>query len=152
MSRYCLSVHNKQVAGKKYVIEGAGTDMGGSTVERVEVSLDEGQSWSIAQSSAAGNSFSWEYAWENPTAGEYVIQVRATDSKGNRESPSAGVKVTVSAPAVPEVPVEVPEKPITEMTVQELEAKITEIQQKIIDILGQIIQLFQQQIQALLAK
>ena len=127
--------------------------MGGSTVESVEVSLDKGQSWSIAQSSAASGSFSWEYVWENPTAGEYVIQVRATDSRGNRESPSAGVKVTVTSPvSTPVSPAVSPEKPITEMTVQELEAKITEIQQKIIDILGQIIQLFQQQIQALLAK
>ncbi len=137
-------------AGKKYVIEGTGADVGGSTIKSVEVSLDGGKSWSIAQSSVAGGNFSWQYVWENPLAGEYVIQVRATDSKGNRESPSAGKKVTVATPAV--VPPAVsPEKPITEMTVSELEAKVIEVQQKIIDILQQLIQILQQRIQELQA-
>ena len=140
-------------AGNQYVIKGAGTDKGGSTIQKVEVSLDDGKIWSTAKSNATGGFFSWEYVWQNPTAGEYTIKVRATDSAGNIESPSAGVKVTVSAAETVVVPPAAsPEKPITEMTVPELEAKVLEVQQKIIDVLGQLIQLFQQQIQALLAK
>ena len=135
--------------GEKYAIQGTAQDQGGSTVQKVEVSLDGGQNWSIAEiKSALANVFSWEYVWQNPTKGEYIIKVRATDAVGNIESPLSGVRVTISIP-VPSIPVQ--EKPITELTAQELETKITEIQQKIVDVLQQLIQLFQQQIQALLA-
>lgn len=141
-------------AGENYVIEGFGTDSGGSTVQSVEVSLDGGKTWFFVQSYAAGSSFSWEYVWKNPTAGEYVIQVRATDSKGNKESPLAGIKVTVAVPvsSVPieetpaETETETGEKPITEMTVQELREKILDIQQQIITFLNQLIQLVQAQL------
>jgi len=138
-------------AGEKYAIQGTAQDQGGSTVQKVEVSLDGGINWSMAEiKSALANVFSWEYIWQNPTKGEYVIKVRATDAVGNIESALTGVRVTVSVPISPTISPE--EKPITEMTVQELEAKIVEIQQKIVDVLEQLIQLFQQQIQALLAK
>ncbi len=136
--------------GEKYVIQGTAQDQGGSTVQKVEVSLDGGQNWSMTEiKSALANVFSWEYVWQNPTKGEYVIKVRATDALGNIESALTGAKVTVSVPVPPTLLL--PEKPITEMTAQELEAKIVEVQQKIVDILTQLIQLFQQQIQALLA-
>jgi len=138
-------------AGEKYTIKGTAEDSGGSLVQGVEVSLDGGKTWSTAETkSALANVFPWEYVWQNPTAGEYTIKARATDTVGNIESPSAGVKITVSVPTIPEVPAEVPEKPISEMTTQELEAKIVEIQQKIIDLLQQLIQLIQQQVQELL--
>lgn len=140
--------------GEKYAVKGTAQDAGGSSVQKVEISLDGGNSWSIAEiKSALNNVFSWEYVWQNPAKGEYVIKARATDTVGNLASPSAGVKVTVSAAESAVVPPAVsPEKPITEMTVPELEAKIIEVQQKIVDVLGQLIQLFQQQIQALLPK
>ena len=139
-------------AGEKYTIKGTAEDSGGSLVQGVEVSLDGGKTWSTAKiKSALANVFPWEYVWQNPTEGEYTIKARATDTVGNIESPSAGVKVTVPAAVPPEeVPAEVPEKPISEMTAQELQAKILEIQQKIIDLLQQLIQLIQQQIQELL--
>lgn len=140
-------------AGESYVIEGTGSDE--STVAKVEVSLDDGKTWSIAKSISSPGTFRWEYVWQNPTEGEYTIRVRATDSAGNIESPAAGVKVTVPAalvPAVPpeEVPEVVPEKPITEMTVQELQTKVAELQQTLINLLQQLVQLLQQQLQELL--
>ena len=141
-------------AGQSYVIEGIGSDE--STVAKVEVSLDDGKTWSIAKSISSPGTFRWEYVWQNPTEGEYTIRVRATDSAGNIESPAAGVKVTVPAalvPAVPpeEVPEVVPEKPITEMTVQELQTKVAELQQTLINLLQQLVQLLQQQLQGLLS-
>jgi len=137
--------------GEEYVIQGTAQDEGGSTVQKVEVSLDGGQNWSVTEiKSALANVFSWEYIWQNPTEGEYTIRARATDAVGNIESPLAGVKVTVSVSVPPTVAPE--EKPITEMTVQELEAKIVEVQQKIVDLLQQLIQLLQGEIQKLLAK
>jgi len=118
----------------------------------VEVSLDDGKTWSIAKSISSPGTFRWEYVWQNPTEGEYTIRVRATDSTGNIESPAAGVKVTVPAAMVPpeEVPEVVPEKPITEMTVQELQTKIADLQQILINLLQQLVQLLQQQVQELL--
>jgi len=141
-------------AGQSYVIEGIGSDE--STVAEVEVSLDDGKTWSVAKSISSPGTFRWEYVWQNPTEGEYTIRVRATDSAGNIESPAAGVKVTVPAalvPAVPpeEVPEVVPEKPITEMTVQELQTKVAELQQTLINLLQQLVQLLQQQLQGLLS-
>ena len=141
-------------AGQSYVIEGTGSDE--STVAKVEVSLDDGKTWSIAKSISSPGTFRWEYVWQNPTEGEYTIRVRATDSAGNIESPAAGVKVTVPAALVPEVPPEevpevVPEKPITEMTVQELQTKVAELQQTLINLLQQLVQLLQQQLQGLLS-
>lgn len=136
--------------GEEYVIQGTAVDQGGSTVQKVEVSLDGGQNWSLAPiKSALANVFSWEYVWQNPAEGEYVIKARATDKIGNIESPGKGITVTVATELPPEE--EVPEKPITEMTVQELQAKIVEVQQKIVDLLQQLIQILQQRIQELLA-
>lgn len=125
-------------AGKPYVIKGIGSDE--STVQKVEVSLDGGKTWLVAQSRSVQGSFDWEYVWQNPTEGKYIIKVRATDAVGNIESPSAGVKVTVSAAVPPTVS---PEKPITEMTAQELKVKIIELQEKVIVLLGQLIQFLQ---------
>ena len=141
-------------AGTRYVIQGTGSDVGGSTVRQVEVSVDGGKTWFLAQSNSAGSSFSWEYAWQNPVAGEYTIRVRATDAKGNVESPSAGVKVTVAASAVSPVPTPTPtpaptpvvEKPIAQMTASELQAKITQLQQQVIALLQQLIQLLRAQL------
>ena len=141
-------------AGKSYIIEGSGTDSGGSSVTVVEVSVDGGKSWALATVSsevtALGTSYNWSYLWQNPTEGEQTIKVRATDSAGNVESPGPSVTVTVKAEVpVEEVPV-TPEKPITEMTVSELKAKLTELQQQLISLLQKLIQLLQQQLQSLI--
>lgn len=146
-------------AGQPYTIYGTGTD-NASAITKMEVSLDGGQTWAVAQVSSVatpiGASYNWSYVWQNPTEGEYTIRVWATDSAGNIESPAAGVKVTVPAAVVPAVPPEevpevVPEKPITEMTVQELQTKVAELQQTLINLLQQLVQLLQQQVQRLLS-
>ncbi len=137
-------------AGTKYVIKGTAMDSGGSVVQTVEVSLDNGQSWSMAEiTSALANVFSWEYNWQNPTAGAYVVKVRATDAVGNVESPSAGSTVTVAVPASVS-PAPVTQTPTAPTTVSELQAKIAEVQQKIVDLLTQLIQVLRAEIQRLM--
>ena len=137
-------------AGQNYVISGTGADTGGSTISKVEISLDDGKTWSSANFTATGGNFNWTYNWQNPTAGEYTIKVRATDSAGNTESPSAGVKVTVTgASTVATTPAStstVLEKPISQMTTQEIQAKIIEIEEKLIELLKQLIQLLRDQL------
>src|SRR5438477_3071746 len=39
---------------------------------------------------------SWSYTWTPNAAGTATIKTRAVDDSGNRETPSAGVTVTVS--------------------------------------------------------
>ena len=132
-------------AVERYVVQGTAQDYGGSTVSKVEVSLDNGVTWVLASiKSSLANVYSWEYAWQNPAKGEYIIKVRATDTVGNTESP-VSVNVTVTTPDV-EVPEEAVEKPIAEMSVQELKTKVTELQQKVIVLLSQLIQLLQKAI------
>jgi hypothetical protein len=63
-----------------------GVAFGGSgPVARLEVSLDDGKSWQDAQLDKPGDPGAWQewtFAWRAPTAGEYVLRARATDSAG----------------------------------------------------------------------
>ena len=133
------------LTGKDYIIKGKSSDTGGSSVQKVEISFNDGKTWFLTKpKESIGVGFNWEYLWEKPTAGTYTIKTRATDWWENQEIPGEGIKVKV----VTELPVEKPpaEKPISQMSVIELKAKISEIQQKIIELLSQLIQLLQQQI------
>ena len=138
-------------AGQPYTIKGTAVD-DMSLVKKIEISLDGGNNWQTAEiKSLLANVSSWEYVWQDPTAGSYTIKSRATDGIGNREVKGDEVTVTVVAPtpepSTPELPTL--EKPVAEMTAQELEAKITEVRQTILDLLKQLVQVLQQQIQQL---
>jgi hypothetical protein len=79
-------------SGTPATITGSASDAGGGTVTLVEVSTDGGTSWQ-----AASGTTSWAYVWTPGTAGSIVIRSRATDNSNNRETPSAGVTVTVTS-------------------------------------------------------
>ena len=135
------------LAGKSYTVKGTSSDTGGSSVQKVELSLDGGTTWVIVTAKAMNNlsGFDWEYVWPSPSVGAFNLKTKATDWVLNKETPGAGITVKVAT----ELPTEKPpviEKPIPEMTIEELKAKITEIQQKIIELLQQLIQLIQSQI------
>ena len=61
---------------------------GASTVARVEISTDDGKSW---QSAALGSQHTryawrlWNFDWNPPTEGNYVILSRATDDRGRSQ-------------------------------------------------------------------
>lgn len=135
------------LANKPLVIKGTALDSGGSSTQKVEISIDNGLSWNqtTVLENIDGN-LVWEFAWQNPTIGAYTIKTRAYDWAGNIETPGAGIEITVVS-SLPETPAT--EKPISQMTAQEIETKIVEIQQKIIQVLQQLIQIIQQQIQTL---
>ncbi|MCH8986633.1 hypothetical protein IIA94_00475 [Patescibacteria group bacterium] len=140
------------VGGTSYTIYGTGTDTGGSTVTKVEISLDGGQTWFPAPSNASGGNFNWEYIWQNPTEGAYTIKIRATDSSGNMESASASVSITVTAPAgAPagvQIPTEATEQPTvdTTTTIQTLQNQVAALQQTLLGLLQQLVQLLQAQL------
>ena len=77
-------------------IQIAGTAWSGeAAVERVELSLDGGQSWvqANAEPSSPGAASAWSLAWNPPGAGAYTIMARATDGQGNTQPLQPGWNV-----------------------------------------------------------
>jgi hypothetical protein len=78
-------------AARQVTITGTASDTGG-LVAAVEVSTDNGQSWSPATGSPSG----WSYSWRTPAPGTYTIRSRAVDDSLNVETAGAGRSVTVT--------------------------------------------------------
>jgi DMSO/TMAO reductase YedYZ molybdopterin-dependent catalytic subunit len=77
------------LGGRKFTLRGAAW-AGENRVRRVEVSVDAGRSWQIAQLSGSAAPYAWVHwarEWKIPGAGPYELVVRATDDQG-REQPS----------------------------------------------------------------
>jgi hypothetical protein len=74
-------------------VTGTAIDAAGK-VGGVEVSVDGGTSWHPATGLE-----SWSYQWMPRATGPATIRSRAVDDSGNRETPGAGVPVTVVAAA-----------------------------------------------------
>ncbi len=87
-------------AGKALVIKGTSLDSGGSSVQKIELSLDGGNNWNLATvtDNVDGN-LVWQYTWANAQAGSVTIMVRSTDWIGNVENPGASITVTVGTVA-----------------------------------------------------
>jgi len=129
--------------GEEYVIKGISTDAGGSYVNKVEVSVDDGETWSAADNTGYyGSSFEWKYVWKNTTAGDYTIRARGTDAVGNTETPSAGVKATVTAAAASPTP----PPPETSGEIAALEAEILTLKETFIGLLKKFIELLTAQL------
>lgn len=61
-------------------------------IERVEVSVDNGTSWEVAELIGPHEPFAWrqwQYVWEAKENGEYTIVARAVDSKGGQQPVNA---------------------------------------------------------------
>lgn len=71
-------------------ISGEASSDTGSPINLVEVSTDNGISWSMASGTA-----SWSYSWQPATDGEYSLLSRATDLAGGVETPGPAVQVTI---------------------------------------------------------
>lgn len=70
-----------------YTIKGAAWT-GRGQVEKVEVSVDGGQSWQPAVLGKERAPYAWvlwEYVWKSPEIGEHTILVRAFDGKGETQ-------------------------------------------------------------------
>lgn len=82
----------------------AGTTTDNAAVSVVEVSVDNGTTWSPA----VGRN-NWTFTWTPPANGTYTIKVRGWDDTGNKEVPgvvpaSNAVTITVVAPSTPVCP------------------------------------------------
>jgi VCBS repeat-containing protein len=71
-------------SGSRLTITGTATEVGGGVVSGVEVSLDNGSTWHVAQGTAV-----WNYDWTPGTPGGATIKVRAIDDSGNLGFPTS---------------------------------------------------------------
>jgi sulfite dehydrogenase (cytochrome) subunit A len=79
-------------AGRACPLEGIAFD-GGDGIQRVEVSLDGGTSWSDAELGPDHGPFSfrrWHKPWTPQRRGQYRLQVRATNRAGHTQPTTAG--------------------------------------------------------------
>jgi hypothetical protein len=153
-------------AGTNFTVSGTASDTGGSSVQKVEVSLDGGTTWNIAEAvSSTAGVLSWQYVWSNPVVGSYTVKARAYDWLGNRETPGAGVAVTV-ATTLPSFTVEIvapatiTTTPAAAATISampyaspvgatQITANITYLQGQLLTLLQQLVALLQTQLQTL---
>src|SRR5262245_39989176 len=71
-------------------LTGTGSDAGGGSVVKVEVSVDGGANYS-----AATGTNSWSFNWTPTLSGSANIKSRAVDNSGNVQNPPAEISVTV---------------------------------------------------------
>ncbi len=79
------------LTGGSVLIRGAAY-AGEAKIARVEVSMDDGQTWQAAEFIGPCERYAWrrwEYQWPVPAPGEYTILARATDSRGQVQPDSA---------------------------------------------------------------
>jgi DMSO/TMAO reductase YedYZ molybdopterin-dependent catalytic subunit len=65
---------------------------GGAGIEKVEVSVDLGDTWHPAEFIGLEQPFAWrhwEYLWDVNAGGDYTIMARATDTRGNQQPETA---------------------------------------------------------------
>jgi hypothetical protein len=75
-------------AGKAFDVEGIAFDDGGG-ISKVEVSTDNGKSWSEAKIVSADlgkySFYRWRFPWTPASAGSYKLLVKATNSRGETQ-------------------------------------------------------------------
>jgi len=80
---------------KNYMINGSSTDIGGLLIQKVEISMDDGQTWHGTALKQTASGADWEYNWISPKAGEYLLRSRAASQTDAVETPKAAIKVEV---------------------------------------------------------
>src|SRR6516164_2919979 len=84
------TVDEKVRAGQSYALEGVAND-GGSGIKQVEVSTDDGKSWSNATLGNDLGKYSWRRwsaKWTPQAKGPYRLLVKATTNDGQQQVPS----------------------------------------------------------------
>lgn len=79
------------LAAGTVIIRGAAY-AGETDVAKIEVSVDDGNTWQPAEFIGPHERYAWrrwEYSWQAETPGKYMIMARATDSQGNIQPQTA---------------------------------------------------------------
>jgi len=134
-------------AGQALKITGTALDTGGSSVQKVEVSLDGGITWNAADVTSIDESnVIWEYTWANAQAGKVNIKARATDWTNNTEDTPANITVTVSSvvSSTPAAPAATAPANLTGV-----QAQIYALQVQLVNLLMQLVAQLQAQLSAM---
>jgi DMSO/TMAO reductase YedYZ molybdopterin-dependent catalytic subunit len=86
-SRFVRPLENEGIRGKSYRIEGVAW-AGDRKISKVELRFASDGAWQPAVLPASQVPMvwtSWTYEWNVPRAGQYTIEVRATDDQGNAQ-------------------------------------------------------------------
>lgn len=87
-------VQGQVIGGTGFTIIGAADDGIGSGVDIVHISVDGGATWHEATKTNE-NFTAWNYVWTGLKQGSHTIKSKATDKRGNQESPGAGITVNI---------------------------------------------------------
>ncbi len=68
---------------------------GSGVVAGVEVSVDSGATWYVANTSAPDRKVTWTYSLATSSNGTFSIKSRGFDDSGNIEVAGDGIKVTI---------------------------------------------------------
>ena len=83
-SQIARPLPNTLLSRRPYTIRGAAWS-GGAEIQRVDVTLDGGETWEAAKLGTDSAPFAWrlwEFPWPEPQSGSYSIGARAVDSRG----------------------------------------------------------------------
>jgi len=137
-TRFVSPVPGSTIKTGTILLKGTARDTGGSSVRRIEISLDNGTTWSEATVVGEdGADKLWEYAIQNAKARTITVLARSIDWTGNVETPTSitftvsenGEDIIVTPPSVP-----------VGASADEIKAAITTIQQQLVLLIQQLIQ------------
>lgn len=83
----CTPSQDEQLAAGDVLISGYALSCGENSINRVEVSVDNGETWTEAHINPSGEPWAWRF-WEttvNLAPGIYTLVVRASDSNGSTQ-------------------------------------------------------------------
>jgi DMSO/TMAO reductase YedYZ molybdopterin-dependent catalytic subunit len=86
-SQITLPANGETLKPRAYTVQGMAWT-GRGKVERVEVSVDGGNSWQMATLFGKRDPWAWvlwKYLWESPEIGERMLSVRAVDNQGRTQ-------------------------------------------------------------------
>lgn len=139
-------------AGQALKITGTALDSGGSSVQKIEVSLDGGSTWNNATVTGDdGVNVIWEYIWANAQAGTVNIKARAIDWTNNVESTPADITITVSsdASAATTSTTTTTTETTTTSTVAQLQTQLQTLRVQLLSLLMQLVAKLQAQLSAM---
>ena len=80
-------------------ITGTATDA--QVVAGVEVSVDGGVTWNVAELDKLDGNVNWTYTWVPAEPATLSVKCRSFDDTGNMEVPGTGISITIGAPGYP---------------------------------------------------
>ncbi|MCL5261892.1 MAG: Ig-like domain-containing protein, partial [Patescibacteria group bacterium] len=137
------------------VIKGSSSESGASSIQKVEISADDGLHWSEVVPTIANDhyGFDWQYQWTPLSTGSYRLSTRATNWNGAVEFVNSGPTINIVSADRPEFQNQQQQSQATPApSISSLVSSQSSLQAQIATIEQQLIVLIQQLIQQLLVE